>query len=343
MDNPNAAATATLTHLVDGYRITQLIYVAAKLGLADLLVVGPQSSAELAAQTSTHAPALYRLLRALSSLGIFREEAPDRFALTALAQPLRTAVPGSVRGWAIFSGDPQSWLPWGDLAQTVTTGEPAFERIFGQDNWTYRAAHPEANAIFDAAMTSASRRDLAAILAAYDFGAFRTLVDVAGGQGALLAGILQAYPALRGILFDQPHVLDQARPLLEAAGVAERCAVVAGDFFGAVPPGGDAYLLRRIIHDWDDAPSVAILQQCRQAMPAAGTLLLIEAVIGPSNRADHATLSDINMLVALGGRERTAAEYADLLAAAGFTLTRIVPTAWRSSIIEAVPAAPSGE
>jgi hypothetical protein len=338
LDNSKAEAAATLNQMIDGYRITQLIYVAAKLGLADLLAAGPQSSAELAAQTGTHAPSLYRLLRALSSFGVFREEAVDRFALTALAQPLRSDVPNSVRGLAMFAGDPQSWLPWGDLAQTVTTGEQAFLRVFGQDNWPYRAAHPEADAIFNGAMTSNSRRDIAAILAAYDFGPFRTVADVAGGQGALLAGILQAHPALRGILFDQPHVVEQAAPVLEAAGVADRCAVVGGNFFQEVPPGGDAYLLRRIIHDWDDPDSVAILRQCRRAVSTAGKLLLIEVVIGPANQSDFATLSDINMMVAQGGRERTADEFAALLAEAGFMLTRVVPTAWRSSIVEAVPA-----
>ncbi len=338
MDNPNAEAAATLNQLIDGYRITQMIYVAARLGLADVLAAGPQSSGALAERTGTHAPALYRLLRALSSLGIFREEAPDRFALTALAEPLRTGVPGSVRAWAIFSGDPQAWLPWGELAYSVTTGEPAFRHVFGLANWEYRAHHPEANTIFNAAMTSGSGRDIAAILAAYDFARFTTLVDVGGGQGALLTGILQAYPALRGILFDQPHVVDQAAPVLDAAGVADRCAVVGGDFFQGLPPGGDAYLLRRIIHDWDDAESVAILRQCRRAMPAEGTLLLIEGVIQPANRPDFTKLSDINMLVAQGGRERTAEEFAALLAEGGFTMTRVLPTEWRSSIIEAVPA-----
>jgi hypothetical protein len=324
--------------MIDGYRVTQLLHVAAKLGLADLLAAGPQSSAELAAQTGTHAPSLDRLLRALSSFGIFREEASDRFALTALAEPLRTEVPHSVRGLAMFVGDPQSWLPWGDLAQTVITGDQAFPRVFGLDNWTYRASHPAANAIFNGAMTSNSRRDIAAILAAYDFAPFPTVVDVGGGPGALLTGILQAHPALRGILFDQPHVVEQAPPLLAAAGVAGRCAVVAGDFFQEVPSGGDAYLLRRIIHDWDDADSVAILRVCRRAMLPQGKLLLIEAVLGPPNRPDPARLSDINMMVAQGGRERTAEEYAALLAGAGFALTRVLPTAWHCSIIEAAPA-----
>jgi hypothetical protein len=338
MDNPNEEAAATLNQLIDGYRITQMIHVAAKLGLADLLADGPQSSGDLAAQTHTHAPALYRLLRALSSFGVFREEAPDRFALTALAEPLRTEVPSSVRGVALFAGEPQSWLPWGDLAHTVTTGESAFRHVFGVDNWTYRSTHPEANATFNAFMTSNSLRDIAAILAAYDFGGFTTLVDVGGGQGALLAGILQAHPALRGVLFDQPHVVALAPPVLEAAGITDRCTVVAGDFFQAVPPGGDIYVLRRIIHDWDDAESAAILRQCHRAMSAEGTLLLIEGVIQPANQPDVTKLSDINMMVSQGGRERTAEEYAALLAEAGFRMTRVLPTEWRSSIVEAVPA-----
>jgi hypothetical protein len=342
MHNPNADAAAALVKMINGYQISQMIHVVAKLGIADLLAEEPQTSAQLAEHLGVHAGALYRILRALSSLGVFHEDPSGRFALTPLAEPLRTDVPDSVRALSIFNGGPQVWRTWGELTYSVTTGESAFRPVFGADNWTYRAHNPEANAIFNAAMTSNSRRDIAAILAAYDFSRFPTLVDVGGGQGALLAGILQAYPALHGVLFDQPHVLDQAVPVLAAAGVAERCALVPGDFFQQVPPGGDAYLLRRIIHDWDDEQSAAILRQCHAAMPDHARLLLIEQVIQPPNQPDPGKLADINMLVQLGGRERTAEEFAALLAGAGLTLTTIHPTPGPSSIVEARRTEPGG-
>jgi O-methyltransferase domain/Dimerisation domain len=338
MNDSNIKPAAALVDLINSYRISQIIHVAAKLGLADLLAEGPQSSDDLAERTRVNPSALYRLLRALSSLGLFREEAPGRFALTPAGAPLRTGVPDSVRDLAIFSATSELWHTWGELTYSVSTGEPAFQRIFGTDSWSYRQSHAEANALFNAAMTSNSRRDIAGVVAAYDFSGLTTLVDVGGGQGALLAGILLAYPALRGILFDQAHVVDLALPVLSAAGVAERCAVVAGDFFQEVPRGGDGYVLRRIIHDWDDAPSIAILRRCRDAMPDDGRLLLVEQVIQPANRPDSTKLADIHMLVLLGGRERTEQEFGALLAGAGLELTKVYSTPGLSSIVEAIPA-----
>jgi hypothetical protein len=331
-------APLALQRLINGFRVTQMIGVAAALGLADLVADGPKSSAELAERTGMHAPSLYRLLRALSSLGVFAEDEQQRFGLTPLAALLRSGVPGSLRDWAAFSIDPQLWRAWGELIHSVRTGETAFSHVFGMDVWSYRAQHPESGATFDAAMSSLSGGDIPAILAAYDFSAIQTLVDVGGGHGALITGILQAHPTMLGILFDQPHVLASAASVLAAAGVSDRCALADGDFFTEVPPGGDAYLLRRIIHDWDDARSVAILRNVREAMPEHGRLLLVEGVIQPPNHPDPIKIMDMNMLVMAGGLERTEGEYRALLAEAGLSLTKVYATRGPSSIIEAVPA-----
>lgn len=332
--SPDASPSTTLLRLIGGYRITQMIHVAAELGLADLVAGGAKNSAELAARTGMHAPSLYRVLRALSSLGIFSEDEQGRFGLTPLAEPLLSDAPDSLRGLAIFSGDQQVWQPWGEMLHSVQTGETAFGHVFGMDSWEYREQHPDSNAIFNAAMTSLSGRDIPVILAAYDFSSIQTLVDVAGGHGKLIAGILQAHPAMRGMLFDMPHVLAGAAPVLEAAGVADRCQLVSGDFFESVPGGGDAYLLRRILHDWDDERSTAILERCHRAMPEHGKLLVLEGVIQPPNRPDPAKLLDLQMLVGAGGCERTEAEWQTLLAGAGFALTKVYRASAETSIIE---------
>lgn len=337
---PNTAASpsAALSRLINGFRVSQMIGVAAKLGLADLVADGPKSSAELAERTGMHAPSLYRLLRALSSVGVFVEGEQQRFGLTPLAEALRTRVPGSLRDVAILSIDPQVWLPWGQLSHSVQTGESAFHHVFGMDIWSYRAEHPEAGAAFNAAMTSISGRDIPVVLAAYDFSAIQTIVDVGGGHGALIAAILRAYPAMRGILFDLPHIVATAGPALEAAGVADRCELVGGDFTAAVPPGGDAYLLRYIIHDWDDARSIAILRKVREAMPAHARLLLVEGVVQGANQPDPTKITDINMLVMPGGLERTESEFRAILEQAGFSLARFYHTPGQSSIVEGLLA-----
>ena len=330
----------TLTQMINGYWKSQMVCVVAKLGIADLVADGPKSCAELAKSTGTHAPSLYRLLRALASLGIFAEDDRGRFGLTPLAEPLRTAVSDSLRGWAVFAGDVETWRAWEQLLYSVRTGEAAFEHVWGMPNWEYRTRNPEANAIFNAAMISSSSRRIGPVIAAYDFSGIRTVVDVGGGHGAFIAAILSAYPTMRGILFDLPHVVAGAQPLLEAASVADRCETMGGSFLEAAPAGGDAYLLSKVIHDWGDDRAAAILMNCRQAMGAHSRLLLVETVIPPGNTPHPGKLGDINMLVAnVGGRERTEAEFRTLLTTAGFTLTRIVPTTQaESSVIEGLPA-----
>lgn len=334
----------TLMRMIEGFRVTQMLHVAVTLGLADLVADGPKSAPELAARTGTHAGALYRLLRGLAAHGVFAEDARGRFGPTRLSALLRPTTPGSVYGWNRLVGHPQMWQPWGELLHSVRTGEPAFPKVYGTSVWEYRKAHPEANTIFNEAMTGQSAARNREILDAYDFAGISTLVDVGGGHGELLGSVLQTYPEMRGILFDQPHVVAGAPPHLERLGVADRCAVAEGDFFEAVPPGGDAYVLSKIIHDWSDTPATVILTVCRRAMDGRGRLLLVECVLQSPGRPIpdnliRMTLMDLNMLVMTsGGCERTEEEFRTLLAAAGFELTRIVPTRGENSVIEARPA-----
>jgi hypothetical protein len=307
------------------YRISQSIYVAAKLGIADLLKDGPKSSDELAAAVEANPDALYRVLRVLASAGVFAEIEHRRFTLTPLAGQLQTGVPGSLRGAAIFFGDDQNWRTWGELLYSVKTGKPAFEHVFGTGffEWTFQHA---ASDIFSASATAVSMLESMAVAAAYDFSGFRTIVDVGGGEGFLVAEILKAYPRTRGVLFDHPHVIAGAKDLLEREGVAGRCEPVAGDFFASVPESGDAYVLKSVIHDWDDARAATILQNCHRAIKEQGKLLVVERLIQPGNEPSYTKLLDLQMLVLLGGRERTEAEFRALFGTAGFRLTRVIPT-----------------
>lgn len=329
--------SATLLQMMTGYWVSRAIYVAAKLGIADLLAAGPVNVQELAAATQSHEPSLYRVLRALASVGMFSEVAPRIFALTPMAALLRTETPDSMRALAIMYAEEQ-YRAWEDVLHSVRTGQPAFGHTFGTSYFEYFTTHPEASNVFNAAMIGWTNQMSDAVIAAYDFSGFSTIVDVGGGHGALLAAILKQHPSARGILFDLPHVVASAEPFLHAAGVAERCASVGGDFFADMLPGGDVYLLAQILHDWDDERSVAILRRVRQAMPDNNKLLVVELVLPDGNEPFLGKWLDLHMMVLLGGRERTAAEYGALLRAAGFELARVVPTTAGASIVEAVPA-----
>jgi len=334
-DNPQTA----LRRLVSGYQVSQALHVAATLRIADLLADRPQTSDELAAATGAHADALYRLLRALAAVGVFEELDGRRFELTPLGEGLRTDAQGSIHGWAAFIGRPYIWQAWSSLLHSVRTGENAFRHVHGTDPWTYRAQKPEESAIFDAAMTSLTGQSEAAIVDAYDFGRFGEVVDVAGGRGTLLAAVLAAHPDLRGLLFHQPHVVAGASELLRATGVAERCRIVGGSFFERVPEGADAYMLKSIIHDWEDEEATAILRVCRAAMPPHAVVLVVERDLGAPNEYSAAKFLDLLMLVGPGGRERTEDEYAALFAAADLTYVAATSTAAEISLYEArVPA-----
>jgi hypothetical protein len=335
VDDPPATV---LRRLITGFQVSQAIHVAATLGIADHLADGPRSSDELAQATESHPRSLYRLLRALAAIGLLHEDEERRFSLTPLGELLRRDVPESLAGSAAYVGRPYYWQAWANLLYSVRTGENAFRHVHGVDVWAYRAEHPEESEIFDRAMESLTRGAGAALIEAYDFGRFATVVDVGGGNGTLLAQVLAAHPALQGLLFDQPHVVAGAECVLQEAGVSDRCRVVASSFFDAVPEGCDAYLLKHIVHDWGDRQATAILQAVRRAVPSEGALLVLERVVGPPNKDLAAKLGDLNMLVMPGGKERTLDEYAALFAGAGFRLVGAMPTAAGVSVIEAAPA-----
>jgi hypothetical protein len=326
-----------LNQLICGYWHSQCIYVAAKLGIADLLAAGPVSVDELATKTGTDRPSLFRLLRALASLGVFAEDAGGRFRLTPAAEPLRRDVPGSQWAMAVMMGE-EHYRSWGELLYSVRTGKIAFDKIFGQPVFEFLSEHPEQAALFDQAMVGVHGRETAAMVDAYDFPQFSSLADVGGGNGSTLCGILKRQAKLHGTLFDLPGVIERAAATVNAAGLADRVHLVAGSFFESVPGGVDAYLLRHIIHDWDDEKAILILSNVRRAIREDGRLLVVESVIPPGNEPFFGKLLDVTMLVIPGGKERTESEYRDLYARAGFRLTSVVPTTTEVSVIEGVPA-----
>jgi hypothetical protein len=337
---------ANLMQLMTGFMPARMIHLAAQLGIADQLAGGPKDAMLLASNTATHPPSLYRLLRALASLGIVDEREPGRFALTPLGAQLRTDASGSLRNSALLYGGERSWKCWGDLLHSIRTGETAMYHLYGEGSFEYLSTHPEGAAIFNEAMAEVTREVARAVGAAYDFAKFHQIVDVGGGNGTLIATILATAPSLRGIIFDLPAGVTGAPRQLVAAGCANRCEVIEGDFFQAVPSGADAYILKSIIHDWNDERSTAILRNCRTAMSTASRLLLVERVMPTQMRAEHfhqrMAMMDMHMLGLLGGQERTESEYRKLFGASGFTLSRIVPLSTVSesvdtSIIEATP------
>ncbi len=330
-----------VSRLIDGYLATQLLYVAAKLGIADALASGPLAADALARYVRAELDALRRVLRGLAAEGVLDEHSDGRFGLTALGSCLRADVPSSLRGAIIARGDLYYGAAAG-LLEAVQHGGVPFEHVHSVGFFEYLAQHPERGAEFQASMEDRSRQEAAEVVASYDFGSFGRLVDVAGGHGVLLTGILRAAPRLQAVLLDRPPVVERARDRLEAAGLAGRCEFVAGDFFEAVPPGGDAYVLSRVIHDWEDEAAVHILTNCRQAIEQGSTLLLIEAVLPERAHEKPAAIRmDLHMLALLHGHERTVAEYERLLGAAGFRLGRVVPTGSPAgiSLIEAAPTA----
>lgn len=335
---PAPPAAMQVIQMIVGKHVSQAISVAAELGIADALRDAPKHVEELAAATSAHASSLYRLLRALSSVGIFAEIEDRQFGLTSLAACLCGDAPDSIRNLARWYGAPTMLRGWGELLHSVKTGATGVKQALGvTDPFAYMSEHPEQEQIFHAFMTEVSRKNTPGIVDAYDFGRFRRIVDVGGSHGLLLSAILRRYPSPRGIVFDLPRAVEGARRTIAADGLTERCEALAGNFFESVPAGADAYFLKQVIHDWDDAPAVAILRNVRQAIPAEGRLLLIEFVVPPRNEPSLSKIFDLDMLVVTGGRERTEIEYRNLLASAGFTLAAIHPTAGLQCVIEGVP------
>ena len=326
----------TMLQMIRGYRVSQCIYIAAKLGIADLLENGEQHCDALATATNTNQGAIYRLLRALASVGIFAEAKPYYFKLTPLATYLQSNTQNSLKAYSIMLGE-EHYQAWGNLMYSVQTGQSSFENLYGTDFYEFFQRHPSSGKNFDRAMTDLSGVVNSAVLAAYNFSSIGKLVDVGGGNGRLLSSILEAYSTMTGVLFDKPDAIDGAWDLLEKAGKRNRIQLAKGDFFQAVPAGGDAYMLKHILHNWGNEQAIAILKNCYRAMGEKGILLAIEIVIPPGNKPSTGKFMDLNMLVHFnGGRERTEAEYRELFKAAGFQITKIVPTESEVSVIEAV-------
>ena len=315
--------------------VVQSIHVVARFDIADLLGREPRTADDLAGEAKVHAPSLKRVLRALTTVGVFAEDSDGRFRHTDLSETLREDHPASVRAWALMLGAHFVWRPLGDLCESVRTGTPGFRRLYGEGFFEWAKTHPEDGAVFHAAMTSGSAQRLPALLAAYDFSRFERIVDVGGGHGALLAGILAASPKSRGVLHDLPNVVAGAGAL-RAPEMAGRCEIVGGDFFESVPAHGDAYILSRVVHDWDDAAALKILRNCRRAIRPDGRLLLIEGVSKPPNEPDPNKFLDV-WFIGGGGCERTEAEFRALLHRGGFALARVVPTGGPSALLESHP------
>jgi len=329
MSNAPLPPGSILYQLSIGHYLSRALHVAAKLGIADLLAAGPGAADELAAKTGTHAAALRRMLRLLVSVGVFSEADDGKFGLTPLGDALRSDVPGSARALVLLFAGIGIQDSWKELEYCVRTGQPAF-RKHAPDGDAFSSMDPEQQEVFDAAMATFAPQTAAAIAAAYDFSQFGTVIDVGGGNGALLIGILGANPRLRGIVFDRPQAAGGARRKLAEAGLEARCQVLAGDFFASVPEGAGAYLIKHVIHDWNDEQATRILRNCRRAMKPEARLLIAEGVYPPridtSLPSRGAAANDVNMLVATGGRQRSEDEFRALYDAAGFELTKIVPT-----------------
>ena len=327
-----------LLSMSHGLIIQQVLYCAAKLGVADLLKDGPQTCSELARDLKVNEPALYRILRLLASQSVFEETSPRTFTNTELSQFLRSGVPGSVRSILIFRGSELFFGPFAEILYSVRTGEPARTKVFGMDGWEYLKQHPEQARIFDDAMTDMSAIVGPMVADAYDFGRWGSVMDVGGGNGILLASILKVHPGTRGVLADLPHVLERAQQRGFLGGELQvRSAMQPSDFFREVPSGCRAYVMKNVIHDWDDEHAEKILTNCRRAVPEDGALLLVEWTLDEGNLRPRGRLFDVVMLVMTGGKERTAEEYRQLLASAGFRLNQVVSTSSDLSIIEALP------
>lgn len=332
-----------LLEMISGGWTAGAIAVAARLGIADQLAAGPRSVTDLASATKSHAPTLSRLMRYLASIGVFTEQEDGRYAITPLGGMIRKDAPGSMRDAAIFFASHHAQRPWEQAEYSLRTGKASFDHMYGTNPWEWYATHPDDAAEFNACMTALSGTLHKAAVETYDFTGIRSIMDVGGGHGRLLAQILAKEPSMRGILFDQPHVVNGAAPVFAEYGVQDRARAVGGSFFESLPTGADAHIMAHIIHDWDDEHAHKILEKCRAAIDRGpdgrgGRLLIVDAVIAGRNEPDFGKLLDLEMLLVPGGKERTADEFAKLMAGAGWKLTRVIPTPAGKSIIEGVPA-----
>jgi SAM-dependent methyltransferase len=336
----NSSPPIAMLQMISGVWLAQLIYAAARLGIADLLKDGPKSIENIAQSTNTQVPYLYRALRALASYGIFSEVEKGTFALTPLAETLQEGTPDSMRNLAITCGEDYYFTPFGQIIHTLQTGKSAFHKTHGIGLFEYLTKNPEMEIFFNKAMPDYTSQINIGFVATYDFSQATKVLDIGGGYGQLIIPVLKKYPHLKGILFDRPTVIDGSKKSIADAGLADRCECVGGNFFEGVPSGGDVYMLSSIIHGWDDKDSAAILGNCRRAMVDNGKLLLADLVVAPGNEPSFAKIHDINLMIAAdSGKERTEEEFRKLFELAGLKLTRIIPTNTFGSIIEGTPMA----
>ena len=327
-----------LFQMVIGKWISQALGTVVELGIPDQLAKGPRRCRDLARQVGGSEDGVYRLMRSLASVGVFTETKDRRFKLTPMGQLLRSDHPRSAAGYAHFTAHDSTWRPWGQLAYSVRSGLPAFDHVFGTPIFEYFSRNPEAAAVFDNAMTSISKAEAQAASDAYDFAGIRTLMDVAGGHGLLLATVLRRHKRMRGVLFDLPHVAAGAAETFSRAGITARVRIESGDFFKELPDGADAIIMKHIVHDWDDDSATRILQACHRALgPRGGKVLIVDPVVPTGNAPHYGKLLDLEMLVLTPrGRERTRAEFTTLLRGAGFRLSRVISTHGPLSIVEAM-------
>jgi hypothetical protein len=325
--------------MIDGLKLAHALSVATRLGVPDQLAMGSRTVEEIATACGANANALYRIMRALATKGVFEETSDGRFRLTPTAEILRSDVPGSLRAWVSLLD--VNWQVWGELGYTVRTGDPAYRRVYGRGPHDYHLENPEIAALFDEAMASFTHFAAKAVASFYNFSRIKSVVDVGGGNGTLLVELLRHYPHLQGCLFEGPWVVDRGRATIAAAGMSNRCKVVAGDFLQSIPVSGDVFVMKNVVHDWDDDRAVVLLKNVRNAMGDDARLLIMECVIPEGNEAFSGKLLDLTMLVSTGGRERKMPEYDAILREAGLTRKRVIETPLPYSLIEAVPAAAS--
>jgi ubiquinone/menaquinone biosynthesis C-methylase UbiE len=331
------APQLAMLQIISGFWVSRAVFVLAKLGIPDLLKANPKTADELATATDTHAPSLFRVLRALVSVGILQCDNEKRFSNTPLSETLITDAPGSLRWFTISELGQEHYPAWGNLLHSVRTGEIGFDNFYGADVWAYFKNNPEDAAVFNNSMSGMTAAVNDTLRSLYDFSKFNTVVDVGGGHGALITEILKSNPNTKGILFDSAEVVPGARERLAQSGVDDRCETIAGDFFKAVPEGGDAYVMKWIIHDWNDEQATQILRNCRAKMGPDARLVIVDCVVPETNEPHFSKFIDLNMLVMTGGKERTAKEFEGLLSESGFKLLQVIPTDHPTCIIEAQP------
>jgi SAM-dependent methyltransferase len=327
-----------MLQMITSLWVSQSVGAVARFGIADQIADQPKTGQEIAKAVGANADAILRLMRALASIGVFRQVEGGRFGLTPLGETLRSDVPGSVRDFAIAEVDQAHWQPWGRMHESIKTGRPVSKAALGMEVWEWYAQNPHDEIAFSSAMGNLAQMVAGDLPRLVDFSDVQRVVDVGGAHGVLLASILRANPKVRGILFDLPHVIETAKPVIKAQGLDGRCELVGGDFFKQIPDGADVHILKHIIHDWDDERASLILRNCHRALRPNGRIVLVEMIIPADNSPSPAQFIDLNMLVLLGGRERSEAEYETLLRSAGFKTPRLIPTGSPFFIIEAEPA-----